>query len=119
MRLTSDELQELKEGTLAKVWRYEEPKHADVGKCYIAGGEKYTVLACKCLSRSAVASKSARMREAWPPGVEEAWVVEIGKGDLTDKARYLLAGAPIVSMFELSRSVVEQSPKDRTARPVA
>ena len=98
--LTSGEIKDLKEGHLHKVWRYVEPKHAEVGKCYVAGGEKYTVIAHKRLARSAVAAKVARLIEAWPPGVEEAWVVEIAKGDLTDKDRYLLAGAPLVSICQ-------------------
>jgi hypothetical protein len=98
MRLSAEEVTKLKERKLHKVERLEEPKHADVGKCYSADGEKYTIKAHKRLPRSAVASKA--LKEAWPPDISEMWIIELENGDHTTKERYLAAGAPTASICQ-------------------
>jgi hypothetical protein len=87
MRLSVAELLKLKEESQHKVWRFEEPKHADVGKCYSKDGEKFTIKACKRLALADVRAKA--LKEAWPANVEEAWVVEIEIGDHSDRPRFL------------------------------
>src|ERR1017187_10231895 len=95
MRLSADELVQVKEGGPVKIWRwcgFEGPAHADVGCCYTTAGENFTVLNVQMLSSGDVLllhGKATYKKLSALGPFAIVWLVEVGKGDRTDQPRFL------------------------------
>ena len=92
MRLTADELQELKEGEHTHIWRFAKPKNCAMGQAYTTAGEIFTVLTVQHLERSEVWQKHRKVYDehnGHALTVLGAWLVLVGKGDQTDQPRFL------------------------------
>lgn len=95
MKLTSEEVEEIKPGKPIKLWRFDEPRSCDENKKYEAGGEIYTVLDIRVLSQGDAMrlGKSiwAVLRDLWPVDRSSVWCITVVKGDRTDHPRLLAA----------------------------
>ena len=93
MRLTSEEVEELKKTKPIKLWRFDEPRAADEGAKYTTGGEVYTVLDVRTLRRADVMKLGLwdLLKDQWPAGQMKVWCVTVVKGDKTDHPRLLSA----------------------------
>jgi hypothetical protein len=100
LRLTTEEIVELKKQKPCKAWRLEKPKYAEEGKNYTSAGEEYTVLAVDLLSDGDVLrrfgkSEYEKQREDHGPSWRALWLIVIVAGDRTDRINLLApTGSP-------------------------
>lgn len=101
MRLTAEEVLELKKQKPCKAWRLIEPPYAEPGKSYRSSGEEFTVLSVELLSNGDVLrrfgkTEYANLRERWPAkDWSRLWLVAIVAGDRTDRINLLApTGSP-------------------------
>lgn len=100
MRLTAEEILELKKQKPCKAWRVVEPPYAEPGKSYRSGGQEYTVVSVELLSDGDILrrfgkAEYATLNERFEEGHAPLWLVVIVAGDRTDKLNLLTpTGSP-------------------------
>lgn len=89
MRLTEEELVELRERQPTKCWRPIEPTAAQPGKSYSSAGEEYTVISCEEVSQGDVMRRFGKAQYDELKLWKQIWLVIVVHGDRTDSVRLL------------------------------
>jgi hypothetical protein len=94
LRLTEDELEELKKQKPTKCWRLFEPTTAEPGKCYSSAGEAYTVVSSDLLVAGDVMRRFGhaeydRLHDELGRSWRQLWLIVVVHGDRTDTPRFL------------------------------
>ncbi len=126
MRLTADELLELKQDRQTKVWRFREPNACEVGQRYSTAGEYFTVMDVRVLSKGAMFRHFPKLWEELSDqmGVDGAWMITVVYGDQTDQPRLLAptgSGADYTNLLARAMpsepEAIREDDLDRLTRP--